>query len=86
MNIQVKEDLYGIVSAESPDICPCIDCLCTPVCRYKKDYHRIVNDCVLVRRYVLRFRKVIDSGGASYQQRRTTIDITLGRSPVYDTT
>lgn len=34
--------------------CPCIDCVCAPICRHKL-YGYLFSDCALLRRYILKY-------------------------------
>jgi hypothetical protein len=37
-------------NSNEPDICPCIDCICIPMCR-NKTYTDLLTDCILIENY-----------------------------------
>lgn len=32
-------------------LCPCVDCICVPICRHKL-YNNMINSCALVHEYI----------------------------------
>jgi hypothetical protein len=45
----MEEDKITFTQYEDKN-CPCIDCLCTPICKQKSDYH-LFGDCKLLSEY-----------------------------------
>jgi len=39
-----------------PDICPCVDCICIPVCKHKP-FSFLFCDCILVDSYAPRYKQ-----------------------------